>query len=62
MLQVPSTTTPAMAETPLFNHPLERVPSNWIITSTDDGIHAINRLTQKVFEGSIEDFNKAMRD
>jgi len=42
-------------------HPAERVPSNWDIKATADGIEAVNLTTSRIFEGSIAEFNKMIR-
>ena len=40
---------------------IDGTPSNWEITPTETGITAYNSKTAERFEGSIEDFNAALR-
>ena len=44
-----------------FNHPSEFVPSTWNIQPHDDGIHATNNITGRIFLGAISVFNKRLR-
>lgn len=39
----------------------EKVPSSWNIFSNGELIFAVNRETQKIFKGSIKDFNLKIR-
>ena len=39
-----------------------KIPSNWVITPGEgDNIVAVNNITKKTFEGSVEDFNQILR-
>jgi hypothetical protein len=41
----------------------DKTQSNWnIIEQENESIRAVNRIDGQVFEGSIEEFNIAMRD
>ncbi len=41
----------------------DKIQSNWnILANEDDSIIAVNRIDGQVFEGSIEEFNIALRD
>ncbi len=42
---------------------IDTIPSNWVIKPTDvDGIiEACNSLSGETYEGSVEDFNAALR-
>jgi len=45
-----------------FKEAVEKVPSNWQITANEDGtIRARNAMTGLIYEGTVEDFNKALR-
>lgn len=48
-------------ETPMSFSPEERIPCDWSITINSDNIHAVNRITQREFTGSMTDFNKAFK-
>jgi len=40
----------------------DKIPSNWVITPLGDNkIKAVNSRTIQTFEGSMKDFNKALR-
>lgn len=39
----------------------DRVPANWSIQPTEDGIEAFNGTTGSRFEGSIADFNAKLK-
>jgi hypothetical protein len=39
----------------------DRIPANWNITPTEDGIEAFNSTTGSRFEGSITDFNAKLK-
>jgi hypothetical protein len=39
----------------------DRIPANWTITPTEDGIEAFNGTTGSRFEGSIADFNAKLK-
>jgi len=74
-MEIPKITIPQVEQTPVveqdtaveqelvgFQHPHERVPSNWAIEPRDNGeIWARNRMTMRVFEGSMELFNVLLR-
>jgi hypothetical protein len=46
----------------VFKEAVERVPSNWQITPKEgEEIYARNAMTGLVFEGTLSDFNKALR-
>jgi hypothetical protein len=38
-----------------------RIPSNWQIHPTDDGITAYNNASREHFSGTIEEFNLRLR-
>ena len=42
-------------------HTADRVPSNWDIRAVEDGIEAVNTVTNLVFEGTIAEFNKMIK-
>ena len=39
----------------------DNIPSNWIITPTENGISAISSKTRETFEGTIQEFNKRLK-
>jgi hypothetical protein len=45
-------------KTELFKN---RIPSNWNITSTKEGIEAFNSVSSESFKGTIKEFNKRLR-
>lgn len=65
--KTPSLTSPpdTQANQPkavIMDTPVDRVPANWIITPMGDGqIEARNSMSQKVFKGTIAEFNQALR-
>lgn len=40
----------------------DKTPSNWVIIATEKGIEARNNASGEKFSGSIEDFNKALKN
>ena len=39
----------------------DKTPCNWVLTPEGEDIIAVNNVSGERFEGSIEDFNKALR-
>jgi hypothetical protein len=40
---------------------IDLTPSNWVIKPLKDGIEARNSLTGETFEGTVAEFNEALR-
>ncbi len=40
---------------------IDLTPSNWVIKPLKNGIEARNSLTGETFEGTVAEFNKALR-
>lgn len=56
--KAPETKAPeAKADTGFTN----KIPANWIITPTEDGIEAINLISKETFTGSMKEFNAKLR-
>lgn len=53
-------TSKLKGSTPLSN--ADKIPSNWEINPTKDGISARNNLTGRKYEGSIADFNAFLKE
>lgn len=67
--QAASVAQPVQTVVPKFASPLSStpmhngmyVPANWDIQPTEKGVRCVNNLNGVVFEGTIEEFNKAMK-
>ena len=60
-MSTPPTLVKEVVEDIFFDHPSEFVPSTWNIQPHEEGIHATNNITGRVFVGAISVFNKLLR-